>query len=317
MGRGILARWAALALLAPAVLLLPLTVLSTDDERPDATDAPAAAKASHPALFYDEASSFQAIRFADSVPHPEGPVIGGIIPHHLLPGQLITGFFRGLAAGQPPDTVVLIGPNHDNEGRARALTSELPWETPFGTIEPDLETIRALTTSGLVSVEDFVLTTEHSVAGIMPAIKYYLPEARVVPLILSGETTPAEARQLGEALATRWSEGTVVVAAVDFSHDLIQSQAEQRDAVTLKALRENDADTLFTLDNQYLDSPPSIATLMAAVTALHANEFVLLEHTNSGALLHDELAPTTSYVVGYYRPRAFPPEPVAGGAGAH
>src|SRR3990172_11618039 len=123
--------------------------------------------------------------------------------------------------------------------------------------------------------------------------------------------SPAEARRLGEALASRWDEGTVFVASVDFSHDLVESQAERNDTLTLEALRWGDAATLFTLDNRYLDSPPAIATLMAAMTGLGADHFVLLENTNSGALLNDQLAPTTSYVLGYYRPGGFPIEPAA------
>ncbi|OGO51549.1 MAG: AmmeMemoRadiSam system protein B [Chloroflexi bacterium RBG_16_68_14] len=305
-GRGLVRKWAALALLP--LLMVPLLVLTMDRGEQQTAPAPPAARDSHPALFFDGKRFFDAVRSAESVAEPEGPVVGGIIPHHLLPGHLITGFFRGLAAGEAPETVILIGPNHDNEGRARALTSKLPWRTPFGLVEPDRDIIRALTATGLVAVEDAVLTTEHSVAGIMPAMKYYLPEARVVPIILSGEMDPAEAQRLGEALAARWSDGTVFVASVDFSHDLIQSQAERHDALTLKALRETDAATLFKLDNRYLDSPPAIATLMAAMTVLGADHFVLLENTNSGALLNDELAPTTSYVLGYYRPGGLPIE---------
>ncbi len=93
----------------------------------------------------------------------------------------------------------------------------------------------------------------------------------------------------------------VLVAAVDFSHGLPRREAERNDALTIEALRAGDAGALFALDNRYLDSPPSIVALMAAMKALDANDFVLIENTNSGALLNDELAPTTSYVLGYYR----------------
>ena len=57
---------------------------------------------------------------------------------------------------------------------------------------------------------------------------------------------------------------------------------------------------LFTLDNTYLDSPESIAVLMAAMASAGAGPFVLTADTNSAALRGDELAPTTSYLVGYY-----------------
>jgi AmmeMemoRadiSam system protein B len=154
--------------------------------------------------------------------------------------------------------------------------------------------------NGLAQIEPAVLTTEHSVAGLMPVIAYYLPEARVVPVIVSGGLSPAEARRLGRALAAVADEATVVVAAVDFSHDLTASEAQHRDTVTLQALHDGDAALLFTLDNAYLDSPASIAVLMAAMEERGAGPFVLLEHTNSGLLAADELLPTTSYITGYY-----------------
>jgi AmmeMemoRadiSam system protein B len=272
--------------------------------RQAATELPPAVE-SHPALFHDEARFSAGAQAAELVPAPEGEVAGGIIPHHLLAGAMINGFFRGLALEDPPATIVLIGPNHDNEGSARVLTSDLAWSTPFGDVEAGQAWVRALTESGLAQIDRQVLTTEHSVAGIMPAIKYELPDARVVPIILSGDLSPAEAQRLGEVLASRADENTVIVAAVDFSHYLEPPEAQRRDVVTLAALRSFDAPTLFTLDSGYLDSAASIAVLIAAMAGQGADRFVLLDNTNSGALENDELLPTTSYVSGYY-PAAAP-----------
>jgi len=258
------------------------------------------APATHPALFYDDTLFFSSVRAAASLPLPAGGVAGGIIPHDRRGGEYIAWLFRSLAQRDPPDTVILIGPNHDNEGYPGVLTSELPWSTPFGLVQPDRERIDALMGQGLASADEPVLTTEHSVAGIMPAIAYYLPGARVVPLIIRGDAEPEAAERLGRALASQLDGDTLLVAAVDFSHDLVSSAAERNNAVTLTALRGGDSATLFTLDNTYLDSPESIAVLMASMVAAGAGPFVLTADTNSAALHGDELAPTTSYLVGYY-----------------
>src|SRR3989304_835410 len=106
-----------------------------------------------------------------------------------------------------------------------------------------------------------------SVAGIMPAIAYYLPHTRVVPLVIRGDAGPDDAARLGRALASQLDGNTVLVAAVGFSHDLVSSAAQRNDAVTLQALRAGDSATLFTLDNRYLDSPESIAVLMASMAS--------------------------------------------------
>ena len=258
------------------------------------------APVTHPALFYDGATFFSSVREAEGLPVPEGKVAGGIIPHDWRGGTYIAWLFRSLAEREPPDTVIVIGPNNDNEGYPGVLTSELPWSTPFGVVQPDRERIDALLAKGLVSAGDSVLTTEHSVAGIMPAIAYYLPGARVLPLIMRGDAGPEEAARLGRALAAQLDGNTVLVAAVDFSHDLVSGAAQRNNAVTLEALRAGDSATLFTLDNRYLDSPESIAVLMTSMVSAGAGPFVLTADTNSAALRGDELAPTTSYLVGYY-----------------
>jgi AmmeMemoRadiSam system protein B len=266
----------------------------------NATSTAQLAPATHPALFYDNATFFSSVRAAATLPLPEGDVAGAIIPHDWRGGEYIAWLFRSLAKRHPPTTVILIGPNHDNEGYPGVLTSELAWSTPFGLVQPDRELIAALMGRGLVFIDEPVLATEHSVAGIMPAIAYYLPGAHVVPLIIRGDAGPKVAERLGQALASQLDDTTLLVAAVDFSHDLVSSAAERNNAVTLAALRAGDSATLFTLDNRYLDSPESIAVLMASMASAGAGPFVLTADTNSAALRGDELAPTTSYLVGYY-----------------
>jgi AmmeMemoRadiSam system protein B len=258
------------------------------------------APATHPALFYNDALFFSSVRAAATLPLAEGDLAGAIIPHDWRGGEYIAWLFRSLAEGDRLATVILIGPNHDNEGYPGVLTSELAWSTPFGLVQPDRERIDALMGRGLVSTDEPVLTTEHSVAGIMPAIAYYLPGARVVPLIIRGDAGPKDAERLGRALASQLDGTTLLVAAVDFSHDLVSSAAERNNAVTLTALRAGDCAMLFTLDNRYLDSPESIAVLMTSMVSARAGPFVLTADTNSAALRGDELAPTTSYLVGYY-----------------
>jgi AmmeMemoRadiSam system protein B len=257
------------------------------------------APASHQLIFYDEQTFFTSVRVADTLTHAPSPIAGAIVPHDWRGGEYITWLFRSLAAN-PPATVVVIGPNHDNEGYPGVLTSLLPWSTPFGVVQPDRERIGALVSQRAISVDEEVLTTEHSVAGIMPAISYYLPEANVVPLIIRGDATLEDSERLGRQLASVIASDTLVVAAVDFSHDLVASASERNNSVTLRALNDWNGAALLTLNNQYLDSPESIVALMAAMRQAGSGAFVLRADTNSARLRGDELAPTTSYLVGYY-----------------
>jgi hypothetical protein len=124
------------------------------------------APVTHPALFYDDATFFSSVRAAATLPLPRGDVTGGIIPHDWRGGQYIAWLFRSLAERDPPATVILIGPNHDNEGSWR--TNGCPGRLVSASSAGQRAHRRA--DGPGPSPPTSPLTAEHSVAGIMPAI---------------------------------------------------------------------------------------------------------------------------------------------------
>ena len=255
---------------------------------------------SHPLLFYD-ARAFAAAEAATAAT-PVEPMPGArgiLLPHHWVAGDLITTPLRDLAATQRVTRVILIGPNHVNAGGGAVLTSDLPWQTPFGPAEADRQAVAALAADGSVRLEPEVLTYEHSVAGIVPAVRRYLPEAKVVPLILRGGLSAADVQRLAAALTPLLDEGTVIVAAVDFSHGLPASVARQRDGETLGVLRARDWAPLLRWGNEHLDSPASVAVLMESMSRLGASRFELRANSDSSDA-GGSPSGVTSYIVGYY-----------------
>lgn len=228
------------------------------------------------------------------------PVTGGIIPHHLYPGFIFADFFSRLSP-QNPKTIILIGPNHYERGNFKALTSVYGWQTPFGVVEPNELFINKLVKENLIKIDGEVVSADHAVAGSMPFVKYYLPNVRVVPILLSGHMTQEETRILASNLKKRMDKDTVIIAAVDFSHYLTNQQAQEKDKVTLEVMKNFDYRQLFSLNNDYLDSPPSIATLLMMMQMLGTTKMQLLHHTNSGELQKDDYIETTSYFsIAYY-----------------
>jgi len=225
---------------------------------------------------------------------PPDKIRGAVVPHHLLAHALIEEVFDHLRA-DPAPLVVLIGPNHFNKG-GKILTSSWGWQTPFGTVDADKDGVDWLL--GLTSVKEDpeVFKEEHSMGNLMPFIKYYLPEARVVPIILHHDVSPQEARQLANRLSHLEDSGAVILASVDFSHYLTREQAEEKDAETLKVLESGNTGRLFTMDNDYIDSPASLGTLLYAMEGLGIDGFTLLGNTNSGVILKNDLIETTSYM---------------------
>ena len=287
---------AAVAIIALAFVLLPST-----PEQP-APASIAQAQPAHPLTFFDDrafAAALARAEAADPIPMPGARAV--IVPHHWLAGHLILGGLRDLAAGGDYQRIVLIGPNHVNAGAAAVITSDIAWQTPFGSIEPDAEAVRPLLDGGFVRSQPDVLTYEHSVAGIVPAIAYYLPEARLVPLALRRDMTAGEVERLAVSLAPLLDSRTALVAAVDFSHYLSAEQAGRRDRETLAALDSLDSPRIFSFGDDHLDSPPSMAVLVEAMRLSGAGDFQLRENTNSSELGGSALAPVTSYIYGYYR----------------
>jgi hypothetical protein len=107
-------------------------------------------------------------------------------------------------------------------------------------------------------------------------------------------------QRLVAALAPLLDGGTVVVAAVDFSHGLPASIAHQRDGETLGVLRGRGWSPLLRWGNEHLDSPASVAVLMETVSRLGAGRFELRANSDSGLVSGDSASPVTSYLVGYF-----------------
>lgn len=249
-------------------------------------------QAVHSNTFFDSRYFTQESHIVDGTPATR--IYGAVVPHHLLAYELITDVFNQLKAQEPP-LIILIGPNHFNLGD-RIITSTWGWQTPFGTVETDKETIRHLVDISLVKVEDSVFSTEHSMGNLMPFIKYYLPEAKVVPLIFHHDLTKEEAVLLSRQLANFAKEKeAVIMASIDFSHYLTNKEAQEKDIETLEIIKTKNIARLLTLGDAHIDSPGAMATFLLTMEELEMQDFKVLQHTNSGLLLGNDLIETTSY----------------------
>ena len=219
---------------------------------------------------------------------------GGIIPHHLLPGYILTDFFKTLSS-QNPKRIILIGPNHKEAGGSKPITSTANWKTQFGQLDSDYQNISDLINTNVLAENDSVTTDEHSIGGLLHYIKYYTPEAKIIPIIISSKTTPEEISTLAASLQNYIDEDTVVLASVDFSHYLSSTEAKEKDQISKKIIETFDYKNLYKLNNDYMDSPGSIGLLLNTMQNQDAKNIEILFNTNSGEILHDNTIQTTSY----------------------
>jgi AmmeMemoRadiSam system protein B len=301
--RPTLKRTAAVSSLLVFVAAMAALALPLGDGNSQPT-GPLEAEQAFPVAFFDEHEFADALLRAEETPAEPMPGARAlIIPHHWTAGGLILRGIRDLAATGNISRIVLVGPDHVNAGRWPATTSDLAWQTPFGRLEADAGAVERLTGSGLARSDPDVLAHEHSVAGIVHAIAYYMPQARIVPLALRHDMTFDEITALASAVAREADGRTAVIASVDFSHYLSAPEAEAKDSETLAVLQVLDSPRIMGFGNEHLDSPPSIVLTMEVARLLGARNFVLRENTNSGLLSGTLPPPVTSYIEGYFAAR--------------
>jgi len=243
--------------------------------------------------FYDEAYNS-----ADSqINELSEKVYGGIIPHHLLVKDKIAAWFKGIESSNY-QTVVLIGPNHFNQGRSKIILSQANWQTPYGILEPDLELLNNLLKDKNTAIEEDSFINEQAISGLVAFIKKSLPHAKIVPIILKIGLTQSELEVFSAKLNSDIdSEKTLVLASVDFSHYQPAAVADFHDLRTNNLLQSFD---LSRLPSAEVDSPVSLIVLEKYLQSIMAQKSQLIFSTNSGAILKLPDEPSTSHNFYYF-----------------
>jgi AmmeMemoRadiSam system protein B len=291
--------------LAGAALALPAG--PTRPNRPAPTPAPAerAEASRHPLRFYEPGAFARAWAAVNERPPrplpPSARVL--IVPHHWLAGELILRPLRDLAATRRVTRLVLAGPDHRNAGAGPVTTSALAWGTPFGTVRAEGRWVEALVGVGLARAEPQLLTDEHSVAGLVPALARALPGAAVVPLVLRGDADAGRVHDLAAALAARMRDdpAAVLVASVDFAHDVPVAAVPRLNGESRAALAALDERRVLGWGNDHLDAPEVVALAIGVARRLGATHFELLADAHAADFGASAALPVTSYVSGYYR----------------
>lgn len=226
----------------------------------------------------------------------EAPV-AGVIPHHLLAGDLLAEFFSNLESFDY-DTVVLIGPNHFNAGTGKVITSAEDWQTPYGVLPIDHELLQKFSNANLADTEEGPFNNEHAVNADVAFIKKTFPKAKFLPLILRSNVSPAEAENLAQNIfKVANGKNILLLSSTDFSHYKTSAEAQADDKNSLAVLENSSFDQVY---NMAVDSPAATYVLMK-YTSLAGAKFALLHNSNSALLSgQDDVQSTTSYITGYF-----------------
>ena len=249
-------------------------------------------------MFYSGENFYWAVNQAEPVKERDD-IEMVIVPHHLIASHHISRLIK-MSAGRDIRQVIIIGPNHDNVGTSPLATAKAKWQTPLGEVMANSELTEKLAADLKISLDYNVFVNEHSIGAVVPFIKYYLPEAEILPIAVSSYASAKEINLLKDWLLANVTKNTLVVVSIDFSHYLSKGEAEKRDKITKDLILSNNLDKILTLGQiEYVDSPVSLAVALsyAQVRGLEIN---FLDHTNSFDLSTEKIAETTSHFAIYF-----------------
>lgn len=240
-------------------------------------------------LFYEAVSKFPIISQVGNK-----NVAGLIAPHHDLAAEYTAELFQKIGK-RNIKTVIIVGPNHENSG-ANIITGLVTYNCLNNQLNSDAELVTRLIKEKIATSDVSRLSTEHSIYNLAPYINYYFPKAKIVPIILGGRVTEIQAKQLGEYLANYLNEETIVIGSVDFSHYLNTEQANVNDFVSRAAVLNRDYQKLYFLNNDYLDSPATLVTVLTAALKVEAKEMTIVRQANMADAVGSGSVPSsTSY----------------------
>jgi AmmeMemoRadiSam system protein B len=270
---------------AAAVLLAAALLAGCGFERPaPSSAAPAAAGAASEAAvkaaeppgggpldsgrFYDKAQFDAAVR-APREYSCGGLLRGAMVQHHLVAADMIAGVFSHAAQDREAyDTVLILSPSHfAQNAKSEIVTATADWATPFGLAAADTVIARALLDdSALGAANDAqAVGADHGAAGLVPFVRYYLPDAKITACLISNKVSPGKLLALEEAVQKICAAKRVLlISSCDCSHGLSAAQAAQRDEMTREAIESFDFLRLARFDDRNTDSPQAVAALLFA-----------------------------------------------------
>jgi len=221
-----------------------------------------------------------------------------VMPHA---GYVYSGATAGntISRVRVPETVLVMGPNHQGRGAALALGTE-DWQMPMGIVPIDRQLAADILRGSTMMVEDEEAhLLEHSLEVQVPFLQQVQPRLRLVPLVVS-QLSFSQCRKVAAELATainNFEQPVLMVASTDMSHYESRQQAAQKDKLAIERILALDPQGLYaTVVGQRISMCGVIPTTIVLLAALElgATRVQLVRYTDSG-----EASGDTSQVVGY------------------
>lgn len=246
-------------------------------------------------MFYpkdpDHLEQLMATFFRDAGPSRDA--IGIVAPHA---GYIYSGAVAARAYASVDrnfnGTFIIIGPSHRG---FETCVSAVPWETPLGIVDNDIELVEALN----IEVDEVSHREEHSLEVQVPFIKYRFPRARIAPIMMGRQdyrNAVLLSQEIGSAVR-RTGRNTRIVASSDFSHYVRADTARNNDLYAIEALVRFDIPEFYQRIGERGITACGygpISAMELACSEMGGKKTELLQYATSGDVTGDD-----TEVVGY------------------
>ena len=158
---------------------------------------------------------------------PINSVIGYILPHN----PALLGDINKYIGEPKVDTVVILAPNHQDEG-GHILT---------------------------LSDDKAFVEQEYAWTIYKELFNSIDPRIEVIPYLFRRGLSVAELMNLADTLRDKYpSDKTIFIASVDFSHNTDEKTASEKDQITIGLIKNQNWNELIKLNSSYLDCPECI-----------------------------------------------------------
>jgi AmmeMemoRadiSam system protein B len=225
--------------------------------------------------------------------------IAVIAPHA---GLIYSGSVAGAVYSSivPPDTFILLGPNHTGLGATVAVYPDGYWQTPLGALKVNGELSESIMLKcNLCNSDQIAHNYEHSLEVHLPFIASMENVPYIVPIAIM-KASLSECAEIGHALAEAirgYGKKVTISASTDMSHYVSDTMARRLDAMAIEKMLQLDPSGLYEVVAKNRISmcgvlPVTVA--LYAANALGAKEATLIKYTTSA-----EVSGDYNHVVGY------------------
>ena len=220
------------------------------------------------------------------------PVIGAILPHA---GYIYSGAVAGATASQigSKDSFVILGLNHRHQGRPYAIMTRGKWRTPLGDVEIDTPLgEEILKNSDYLQENPEAYAGEHSIEVQLPFLQYLQPDAKIVPITITGEEAGVF-KKIGLKIAqaiTNLNRNSCILASSDMTHFEPEDSARSKDKQAIDAILDLNEDLLLEkiskLGISMCGYAPT-AVMLSGCKELGAKKGRLIKYQTSGDVTGD------------------------------